>query len=75
MSTTTTARTFLALNAAFSALIGLELIIFPDITVHLMFTDQAGWKPLVLRLLGMGLILIQCISRAVLLKQSRTLKG
>jgi hypothetical protein len=57
MSTTTTARTFLALNAAFSALIGLELIIFPGITVHLMFTDPAGWQLLVLRLLGVGLVL------------------
>jgi len=57
MSTTTTARIFIAFNAAFSALIGLELIIFPGITAHLMFTDPVGWKPLVLRLLGMGLVL------------------
>lgn len=57
MSTTATARTFIALNAAFSALVGLELIIFPDTTAHLMFTDPSGWKPLVLRLLGVGLAL------------------
>lgn len=57
MSTTTTARIFIALNAAFSALIGLELIILPGTTAHLMFSDPAGWEPLVLRLLGVGLVL------------------
>jgi len=57
MSTTATARIFIAFNAVFSALIGLELIIFPDTTAHLMFTDPPGWEPLVLRLLGVGLVL------------------
>ncbi len=57
MPKTTTARTFIALNAGFSALIGLELIVFPGATAHLMFSDPAGWKPVVLRLLGAGLIL------------------
>ncbi|MEO1247563.1 MAG: SRPBCC family protein [Pseudomonadota bacterium] len=57
MSTTITARVFLALNAAFSAIVGLELIVFPDAVAQAMFMDPAGWKPLVLRLLGIGLVL------------------
>ncbi|WP_108882291.1 SRPBCC family protein [Anderseniella sp. Alg231-50] len=57
MSTTTTARTFIGLNAAFSALTGLELIIFPFAVAHLMFSDPAGWTTLALRLLGVGLVL------------------
>lgn len=56
MSTTTVARGFLVLNAVFSALIGLELIVFPDAMAEVMFVDPAGWKPLVLRLLGVGLV-------------------
>ncbi|MEO1159917.1 MAG: SRPBCC family protein [Pseudomonadota bacterium] len=57
MSTTTTARTFIGFNAAFSALIGLELIIFPFAAAYLMFPDPAGWTTPVLRLLGVGLVL------------------
>lgn len=57
MSTTATARTFIAFNAAFSALTGLQLIIFPDTATQLMFKDPTGWMPLVLRLLGVGLVL------------------
>lgn len=57
MSTTITARRFLALNAAFSALVGLELIIFPADVAQMMFVDPTGWKPLVLRLLGVGLVI------------------
>lgn len=57
MSTTTVARRFLALNAAFSALVGLELIIFAADVAQMMFMDPTGWKPLALRLLGVGLVI------------------
>ncbi len=56
MSTTTVARRFLALNAAFSALVGLELTIFAADIAQMMFMDPTGWQPLALRLLGVGLV-------------------
>lgn len=56
MSSISTARVFLALNAAFSALTGLCLIIFPDAAAHLIFANPTGWKPLALRVLGVGLV-------------------
>ncbi len=56
MAPTTTARVFLALNAAFSLLVGLELLVFADATAQTIFMDPSGWKPLALRLLGVGLV-------------------
>ena len=54
---TTTARTFLGLNAAFSALSGAALIILPGTLSQVMFTGPADWAPLGLRLLGVGLVI------------------
>ena len=54
---TTTARTFLGLNAVFSALSGAVLISLPGTLSQVMFTGPADWAPLGLRLLGVGLVI------------------
>lgn len=54
---TTTARTFLGLNAAFSALTGAALIVLPGALSQMMFADPADWAPLALRVLGVGLLI------------------
>ncbi len=57
MTTTTTARLFLGLNAAFSVLIGLELLFFSNAVSNLVFFNPASWVPPLLLGLGFGLIL------------------
>lgn len=56
MDTTKTARLFLGLNAAFSLLIGIDLVLAPAIAAELIFLEPAEWQTLVLRILGAGLI-------------------
>lgn len=56
MSATTIARVFLALNAAFSLSTGLGLIVLPGDVAQMLFLAPAGWKPVLLSLLGVGLI-------------------
>lgn len=57
MSTTRTARAFLALNAAFSVLSGAALIIMAGVISGAIFAAPADWVPLGLRLLGAGLLI------------------
>ncbi|MXQ07375.1 hypothetical protein GQ651_05900 [Alphaproteobacteria bacterium GH1-50] len=57
MTNSTTARTFLGLNAAFSLVMGVALTIAPAAAADLFFTETASWQVTVLRLLGIGLIL------------------
>ncbi|MEW9920585.1 SRPBCC family protein [Marimonas sp. MJW-29] len=52
-----TARIFLGLNAAFSLATGLGLVITPNQLGELLFMGSAPWQPVVLRLLGIGLVL------------------
>ena len=52
-----TARIFLGLNAAFSLATGVGLVATPNDLAELLFTGSAAWQPLVLRLLGIGLVL------------------
>ena len=56
MDTSKTARLFLGLNAAFSLLIGLDLVFAPGAAAELIFLEPAEWQTLVLRILGAGLI-------------------
>lgn len=56
MDTSKTARIFLGLNAAFSLLIGIDLVFAPGTAAALIFLEAAGWQLLVLRILGAGLI-------------------
>ncbi len=57
MENSKTARLFLALNAAFSLVVGLVLLGMPHSVAGLLFSDPVSWGPLVLRLLGGSLIL------------------
>ncbi|MDU8941873.1 SRPBCC family protein [Ovoidimarina sediminis] len=57
MDTARTARIFLGLNAAFSLLMGVGFLIAPGGAAGMLFQDPAPWQPVVLRLLGGGLIL------------------
>jgi len=57
MDTSKTARLFLGLNAAFSLLIGLDLVFAPGTAAELIFLEPAEWQTLVLRILGAGLII------------------
>ncbi|WP_299475971.1 SRPBCC family protein [uncultured Roseibium sp.] len=56
MDTSRNARLFLGLNAAFSLLIGIDLVFAPAFAAELIFLEPAGWQSLVLRILGAGLI-------------------
>ena len=57
MSTATTARAFLGMNAGFSVLTGATLLIQPDTVSRMMFADLAAWQPVVMRALGFGLLI------------------
>jgi len=57
MDTTKTARVFLACNALFSALVGLDLLLFTDIATSLLFTGTDSWQSFALQVLGIGLLL------------------
>ena len=56
MTDTSLARVFLGMNAAFSLVTGLLLLSVPDSISHMMFVDPEGWKPAILRALGIGLV-------------------
>ena len=56
MTGTSLARVFLGMNAAFSLVTGLVLLSVPDSISHMMFVDPQGWKPAILRALGIGLL-------------------
>ena len=66
-TTTTTARTFLGFNAAFSAFTGAALIAAPGALSQAMFANPADWMPLGLGLLGAGLLIfaLNLVSMAV----------
>lgn len=55
MERSETARTFLRANAIFSLLTGIGLLFAPGYATRLVFIAQAGWEPVVLRILGIGL--------------------
>lgn len=50
------ARTFLGLNAGFSTLSGLTLLVTGTAVANLMFAEPSGWEHLVLLALGIGLL-------------------
>lgn len=56
MTQTSAARRFLGLNAAFSGLNGVVLLIAAGALASVIFSSPESWVPLVLRLLGVGLI-------------------
>lgn len=57
MSNPSTARVFLGLNAAFSIFIGTALLLVPETIAQIMFAEPGGWKTLILRGLGIGLLI------------------
>lgn len=57
MENSKTARAFLALNAAFSLLIGAVFLIAAGFAADKLFVDLASWKTLSIRTLGFGLII------------------
>lgn len=57
MDHTKTARLFLGLNAAFSLLIGADLLIAAGTAAQILFAEPAAWHVMALRILGLGLIL------------------
>lgn len=57
MSNSPTARIFLGINAAFSILTGAVLVTIPETVNLMMFVEPEGWKPVIVRLLGVGLVI------------------
>ncbi|MEO1019146.1 MAG: hypothetical protein AAFY56_15865, partial [Pseudomonadota bacterium] len=57
MSASTTVRAILGVNAAFSALVGTDLIFMPGTISQIMFANPPHWAPMALRLLGVGLFI------------------
>ena len=56
MDTSRTARAFLGLNAAFSLLTGIVLLLAAEPVAGRLFAEAAGWQVPVLRALGAGLV-------------------
>ena len=56
MTNSTTARLFLGLNALFSLICGLALLIVPGMIEKIMFVVPSGWTSLILLGLGVGLL-------------------
>ena len=50
------ARTFLGLNASFSLLTGLALLMLAGTAAEQFFAAQADWQTITLRILAVGLI-------------------
>ncbi|MFY0681728.1 MAG: SRPBCC family protein [Thalassovita sp.] len=61
MSSKTLVKTALSLNAAFSGLSGLALLILAPTFAALLFTDVLAWAPVVLRLVGAGLLMFAAV--------------
>lgn len=57
MKTSNTARVFLALNAAFSGIIGVYLLLATGSVSEILFAEQSKWQPVALRILGIGLVI------------------
>ncbi len=57
MSNSSTAKIFLRLNAVFSVVTGLALLLMPETIAQMMFVDPGGWKAIILRGLGIGLLI------------------
>ena len=57
MKTSNTARIFLALNATFSLIIGIDLLLATGTASEILFAEQADWQPITLRVLGVGLLI------------------
>ena len=56
MTHSSTARRFLGMNAAFSGLNGVVLLVAADVLTPIILAAPESWVPLVMRLLGLGLI-------------------
>lgn len=56
MSSTKTARIFLALNSAFSIIMGIDLMFAAGSTAEILFAQTEGWQLILLRVLGAGLL-------------------
>jgi len=58
MSKSSVARVFLGLDAALCATAGAVLLLIPDLVAQIMFVEPGGWKPVMLRILGVGLLIL-----------------
>jgi len=56
MSQSSTARTFLGLNAVFSVVTGAVLLFMSGAVARMMFVDPGDWKSIILFVLGIGLL-------------------
>lgn len=57
MSSSQIARLFLGLNAGFSLIIGIDLLLATEMAVEMLFAVPAEWQGLTLRVLGIGLLI------------------
>lgn len=60
MPSSTSARIFLGLNAAFSLTVGLILLFAAESAAEVLFAETANWQPTLLRFLGAGLLIFAC---------------
>lgn len=57
MENSKTARLFLGLNAAFSLIVGLDILFATNTVAEMLFLQKADWQILALRVLGVGLLI------------------
>lgn len=57
MKTSNTARIFLALNATFSLITGIGLLVATSSASEMLFAGQSHWQATTLRILGIGLLI------------------
>ena len=57
MPASKTVRIVLAMNAAFSLIVGIDLLFTAGSTAQILFADMADWQTIALRVLGIGLLI------------------